>query len=47
VQGVLLRDVPLVLATTLLSASLFILTAFMVDVLYAFVDPRIRYGSQG
>ena len=46
VQGVLLRDVPLVLATTLLSASMFILTAFVVDVLYAYIDPRIRYGSR-
>jgi ABC-type dipeptide/oligopeptide/nickel transport system permease component len=45
VQGVLLRDVPLVLATTLLSATMFILTAFIVDVLYAFMDPRIRFGA--
>lgn len=45
VQGVLLRDVPLVLATTLLSAFMFIFTAFLVDVLYAYIDPRIRYGS--
>jgi peptide/nickel transport system permease protein len=42
-QGVLLRDVPLVLATTLLSAFMFLITAFVVDILYAVLDPRVRY----
>jgi ABC-type dipeptide/oligopeptide/nickel transport system permease component len=42
VQGVLLRDVPLVLGTALLSAFMFIITAFAVDILYAALDPRIR-----
>jgi peptide/nickel transport system permease protein len=37
------RDYPVVQAVVLLSACLFVLVNLMVDVLYAVLDPRIRY----
>jgi len=37
------RDFPMVQATVLLLASLFVLGNFAVDVLYAWLNPRIRY----
>jgi ABC-type dipeptide/oligopeptide/nickel transport system permease component len=42
VDGVLDRDVPLVLAATLLSAFIFIVATLVVDLLNACMDPRIR-----
>ena len=45
VTAVLQRDYPVVLAATLILAAAFILTTLIVDVLYAVVDPRIRYGG--
>ena len=42
-QAMLTRDYPLIQGTVLLVA-VFVLTAnLLVDVLYAYVDPRIRY----
>jgi ABC-type dipeptide/oligopeptide/nickel transport system permease component len=38
------RDFPMVQATVLLLASLFVLGNFGVDVLYAWLNPKIRYG---
>ena len=38
------RDFPMVQGTVLLLASLFILGNFAVDVLYAYLNPRIKYG---
>ncbi len=37
-------DVPAVLGATLLAAGLFVLANLVSDILYAFVDPRIRIG---
>src|SRR5262249_23320701 len=45
VDGVVARDVPLVLAATLLSAFTFIVMALIVDLVNAHMDPRIRYSS--
>jgi peptide/nickel transport system permease protein len=42
-QAMLSRDYPLIQGTVLLVALLVIVANFMVDVLYAYVDPRIRY----
>lgn len=36
------KDVPVVLASTLLLASFFCLIMLVVDILYAFIDPRIK-----
>lgn len=43
VQAILGRDYPLIMATTLLYAFVIIIANLVVDLLYAVVDPRIRY----
>lgn len=45
-QSVLSRDFELIQALVLVFSTMFILSSFLVDVLYAYLDPRIRY-SQG
>jgi peptide/nickel transport system permease protein len=44
VQGILARDFPLVQGCVLVIALSFVLVNLAVDLLYAWVDPRIRYG---
>ena len=39
-----LRDYPTVQAIVLLAAGLVLVTNLIVDLSYAFIDPRIRYG---
>jgi ABC-type dipeptide/oligopeptide/nickel transport system permease component len=43
VQAILGRDFPVVQGAVLLAATTFVLTNLLVDVLYAMIDPRIRY----
>ena len=43
-NGIRERDVPVILATILTSGLLYIVLSTIVDLLYAYVDPRIRYG---
>ncbi len=42
-NGVYQRDYPMVQAATLLLAFFFVVTNLVVDLAYAFIDPRIRY----
>lgn len=42
-QGINQRDFPVVQATVLAAGALYIVTALLVDILYAYVNPRIRY----
>jgi peptide/nickel transport system permease protein len=42
-EGINLRDYPVVQGAVLLIAAAFILVNLLVDVLYSFIDPRIRY----
>ena len=42
-QGIHARDFPIVSATVMASGLLYIVTALLVDILYAYVNPRIRY----
>jgi peptide/nickel transport system permease protein len=42
VSSIRQKDVPVVLASTLFLAVLFCLIMLVVDILYAFIDPRIR-----
>jgi peptide/nickel transport system permease protein len=42
-RAVINRDAPVVQGVVLVAASLYVLVNLAVDVLYAFVDPRIRY----
>ncbi|HEX7128053.1 MAG TPA: ABC transporter permease [Thermodesulfobacteriota bacterium] len=44
VDSIFARDYPVVQGIVLVFAALFILTNLVVDLLYAWVDPRIRYG---
>ncbi|MBW2618716.1 MAG: ABC transporter permease [Deltaproteobacteria bacterium] len=43
VQAIFWRDYPLIQAVVLVTAILFILINFVVDIIYHYVDPRIRY----
>ena len=42
-QGINQRDFPGVQATVLAAGAFYIITALLVDILYAYVNPRIRY----
>lgn len=42
IDGILQRDYPMVQAFSVVAASGFIITNFLVDVVYTFLDPRIR-----
>jgi peptide/nickel transport system permease protein len=39
------RDIPLIQGTTLVFSVFVVLANLVIDVLYVFIDPRIRYGS--
>ena len=42
-QGINTRDFPIVQATVLTAGAFYIATALLVDILYAYVNPRIRF----
>ena len=42
-QGIQTRDFPVVQATVLAAGFFYVITALLVDILYAYVNPRIRY----
>ena len=42
-EGVVKKDYPIVEATVLTSGLFFLLAALLADILYAWIDPRIRY----
>jgi peptide/nickel transport system permease protein len=43
-QGIVFRDFPVVQAVVLLTAGIVIVVNLLVDILYAYLDPRIHYG---
>jgi peptide/nickel transport system permease protein len=43
IKAIFMRDYPLIMATTMVTAVAVILCNLLADVLYAIVDPRIRY----
>lgn len=43
-QALLNRDYPTLMGTTLVFAIIFLFSTLLVDLAYAFLDPRIRYG---
>jgi ABC-type dipeptide/oligopeptide/nickel transport system permease component len=43
IQAVQERDFPVIQGTTLVFAASFIVVTLIVDLLYAVIDPRIRY----
>jgi peptide/nickel transport system permease protein len=42
-QGVVQRDFPLVQATVIAAGFFYLMTSLVVDILYAYVNPRIRF----
>lgn len=42
-EGIAFRDFPVVQATVLLGGAMIVIVNFLVDILYAVIDPRIRY----
>ncbi|HEV2128801.1 MAG TPA: ABC transporter permease [Thermomicrobiales bacterium] len=46
VQSVVRRDFPVVQAAVLVVAVIEVLVMLMIDILYVFIDPRIRYGDE-
>ena len=42
-QGINQRDFPIVQATVLAAGFFYVVMALMVDILYGYVNPRIRY----
>ena len=42
-QGIFNRDYPIVQVTTLFLAAMFVVISLLIDVAYAYLDPRIRY----
>jgi len=46
-QAVGLYDIPVIVGETVLFAYLLAITLFLLDFVYALVDPRVKVGSQG
>ena len=47
VQAIGLYDTPIIVASTVLFAYLLAMTVFLLDFVYALVDPRVKIGGQG
>jgi peptide/nickel transport system permease protein len=43
VEGIFTRDYPVIMGCVLVGAALFVIVNLIVDLLYGFLDPRIRY----
>lgn len=46
-QAIGAYDTPVIVASTILYAYLLALTVFLLDIIYALVDPRVKVGSEG
>ena len=44
IQAVFNRDYPIIMATTLIGATAFVIANLIADIAYTVIDPRIRYG---
>jgi peptide/nickel transport system permease protein len=44
VQAISTRDFPIVQATVMIVALIFVVVNLLVDLTYAWLDPRIKYG---
>jgi peptide/nickel transport system permease protein len=45
-ESILKRDYPVVLAALIMVATAFVLINLLVDILYGYLDPRVRTGAQ-
>jgi ABC-type dipeptide/oligopeptide/nickel transport system permease component len=43
-NAILFRDLPVIMGTVLFTTFIFVIANFVVDLLYAYFDPRIRFG---
>ncbi|MFC2048482.1 ABC transporter permease subunit, partial [Chloroflexota bacterium] len=43
-EGIMFRDYPLVQSCVLVTGAGIVVINFLIDVLYSYIDPRIRYG---
>ena len=41
------KDVPMIMASTIFLAAMFMLVMLLVDIIYAFLDPRVAAKTQG
>jgi peptide/nickel transport system permease protein len=46
-QAIGLYDTPVIVASTVIYAYLLALTVFLLDIIYALVDPRVKVGAEG
>lgn len=46
IQAITRRDYPVIQGAVMLVAMIYVLVNLLVDILYVFIDPRIRYGTQ-
>jgi peptide/nickel transport system permease protein len=46
VQAIQRRDYPVIQGALVVVAMIYVLVNLLVDILYIFLDPRIRYGSR-
>jgi peptide/nickel transport system permease protein len=46
VQSVLRRDFPVIQGAVMVIAAFYVLANLLVDILYVYIDPRIRYGDE-
>ncbi len=46
VEGIMKRDIPIVMGTVLFGATVFVLANLVVDILYYLLNPRIRYDKK-
>jgi peptide/nickel transport system permease protein len=44
VRAVLRRDYPVIQGALLVIAGVYVIINFLIDVMYVFVDPRVRHG---
>jgi peptide/nickel transport system permease protein len=42
-EGIAFRDFPVVHATVILNGAMVVIVSLLVDILYAVIDPRIRF----
>lgn len=46
VQSIARRDLPVIQGAVMITAGFYVLSNLLVDVLYAYLDPRVRYGRE-
>jgi peptide/nickel transport system permease protein len=45
VQSIGRRDFPVIQGAVMITAGIYVLVNLLVDILYIYIDPRVRYGG--